>query len=139
MKKIFRNYIVRCVAVFGLWFVTGLELPSNVLAQTLGQITLFTPFDHKISASGVFSGSFKKFGAGQSMDLRRLFDISRSFRYVSDPRGDHWQSPSETESRRAGDCEDKSIWLFSRLKMNGYQNLRLVVGKYRPTDRQYHV
>jgi hypothetical protein len=47
---------------------------------------------------------------------------------------DWWQLPEETERRGAGDCEDKAIWLYAKLLEEGFEDVRLVVGKYR-TDQ----
>jgi hypothetical protein len=52
--------------------------------------------------------------------------------------GDYWQLPEETESRGAGDCEDKAIWLYTRLIAMGFEDVRLVVGKYRPNQADLH-
>ena len=51
---------------------------------------------------------------------------------------DYWQLPQETESRGTGDCEDKAIWLYARLIQIGFENVRLVVGKYRVDEPAYH-
>ena len=95
-----------------------------------------TPYDRKLATAHFFD-----FGGtgGSSSSMESLFYVARSFRYASDGQRDYWQSPSETEARRAGDCEDKAIWLYSRLKENGFVDVRLVVGKYRQMDRINHV
>ncbi|MBK7363170.1 MAG: transglutaminase-like cysteine peptidase [Micavibrio sp.] len=63
---------------------------------------------------------------------------ARSFRYVHEAGSTHWQSPEETASRGAGDCKDKSIWLYAHLKQSGYSNVQLVIGRYRDIDRVLH-
>ena len=51
---------------------------------------------------------------------------------------DHWQTPQETEINGYGDCEDKAIWLFTKLRANRYENVRLVVGKLKRSFHGYH-
>ena len=68
-----------------------------------------------------------------------LFSVARSFRYVPDPpEYDQWQSADETAARKSGDCEDKALWLYRELKKNGYEDVHLVVGRFRPFDRTLH-
>jgi predicted transglutaminase-like cysteine proteinase len=51
---------------------------------------------------------------------------------------DYWQLPHQTEKRGKGDCEDKAIWLYSKLLKKGFKNVRLVIGKYRSSDIIFH-
>ena len=51
---------------------------------------------------------------------------------------DYWQLPDETEKRGKGDCEDKAIWLYSKLLKDGFADVRLVIGKYRRSDILFH-
>lgn len=73
------------------------------------------------------------------MGLEDLFWEARRFVYVRDGDGDYWQSPWLTEVKQAGDCEDKALWLYTRLKAQGFDNIRLVVGHYRAMDKNLHV
>jgi hypothetical protein len=89
--------------------------------------------------------------------LRKYLKAASRFAYIPDGNGgddttyrlpsnsrkkkrsfEHWQLPEETEERGAGDCEDKAIWLYSRLLQAGFENVRLVVGKYRIDQPDYH-
>ena len=90
--------------------------------------------------------------------LKKYLRIATRFKYVSDGEGDsaqldgqvgfsprvegrcfeHWQLPAETEQRAAGDCEDKAIWLYTKLIQRGFTNIRFVVGKYRLNQCDYH-
>ena len=92
---------------------------------------------------------------GQQLDvLRECLTRAKAFAYKSDgphtndaasgpmaeaagphnsPK-DRWQLPEETERRGAGDCEDKAIWLYAKLLEEGFDDVRLVIGKYR-TDQ----
>ncbi len=140
MLRFFRRYGFKSILSVSLALFTILPLPADIFVGTNGQLTFSTPFDQKIYSTGIFKNH-----SGESpvlfgnLDLEQIFNICRTFRYVSDSDGDYWQSAEETEAKHSGDCEDKAIWLFSRLKMNGYESIRLVIGKYRPVDRQYHV
>ena len=96
-----------------------------------------TPFDGRLEQAG-FNESVRKV-VNPSTSVESLFSIARSFRYVPDsPRDDNWQTAEETDARQSGDCEDKALWLYRELKRNGYENVQLVVGKYRPSDTAMH-
>ena len=72
--------------------------------------------------------------------MESLFLKAKSIRYVPDKKGqDYWQTPLETEARWSGDCEDKAVWLYAQLKQNGFQDVRLVVGRFRNVSRDFHV
>lgn len=105
-----------------------------------GYLIPATPFDKKVAAAG----AMRSYGFARFLESVRsgdeLFLQARSIRYVADlPDEDYWQTPQETQTRWSGDCEDKAIWLYAHLKMNGYFNIRLVVGRYRGVDKGYHV
>ena len=122
---------------FLLGYVTAAESAD---LPTSGRLIQATPFDGKISKTGVFNTEIlENPTTTQSESVESLFFKASRFRYVSDNNGDHWQTPKETDQRQAGDCEDKAIWLFAQLKQNGYANTRVVIGKYRPFERKYHV
>ena len=104
-----------------------------------GRPTAWTPFDRKVESSGVFLPQALSI-TPDSQSLDSFFQRARRFRYAPDARGgDEWQTPAETERRFSGDCEDKSVWLFARLKEAGFTHVRLVIGKYRMFDPNYHV
>ncbi len=94
-----------------------------------------SPFQQRLA-----SADFQEIAPGQRSDsLEHLFAMARSFRYVPDGKEDLWQSPFETDRRRSGDCEDKALWLYQKMKQNGFENVRLVIGRYRPMDDLLHV
>jgi len=49
-----------------------------------------------------------------------------------------WQTPSEVETARVGDCKGKALVLYDRMQSNGATNLRLVIGKRRDGDSLTH-
>lgn len=119
--------------------VAILAMPSSVLALPglQGRLIAATPYDTRMAQAGILSLSapLQNFNS-----IDALFMKARAFRYKEDARGnDHWQSPEETESRWAGDCEDKAVWLFYQLKMNGAQDARLVIGKQNAASKGLHV
>lgn len=69
--------------------------------------------------------------------------MAQKFTYVADQELfnliDYWQNPDELEENQAGDCEDKALWLYSKLIEEGYSNIRLVIGKLRVKDRINHM
>ena len=128
--------VVALAAFCTLLSPIGLGIALDVLG---GSVIPATPFDQKL----MMAGGLEPTGAmmsGSLMPSDELFRQARSMRYVADPASrDIWQSPDETQARWAGDCEDKALWLFAALKRNGYSNVRLVVGRYRSIDKNFHV
>ena len=51
---------------------------------------------------------------------------------------DFWQFPEETEHLGRGDCEDKAIWLYAKMLAEGFDDVRLVLGKYIESDTVFH-
>ena len=98
-----------------------------------------TPYDQKSALTEVLNAPYQPQPYSPAGPIDRLFRKARRFNYSEDKNGDNWQSPGETEKKQAGDCEDKALWLYARLRAAGYMNLRLVVGKYRSLDPGYHV
>jgi len=47
--------------------------------------------------------------------------------------GEYWQTPEETEKKRKGDCEDKSIYLYHLLKKEGIKS-QVIFGYIRKSD-----
>ena len=50
---------------------------------------------------------------------------------------DNWKIPPQTEIA-GGDCEDKAIWLYCKLVEDGFEGVRLFVGKHRSGDDFLH-
>ena len=136
MKKVFK----KAVAVMVLVNLVSLGTAPSLKAMNVGlggSLIQTTPYDGKMSEAGILVDYLP---AGRIETAESLFLKARSIRYTSDGTGaDHWQSPAETESRWAGDCEDKAIWLYTQLKMNGYRHVRLVVGRHRSISSGFHV
>ncbi len=116
-------------------FSVQVAFPSSFSNE--GNTVPATPFDRKISGSHVFESNIPDSIHSSGESVWSLFMQARSFRYASN--NGHWQTPEETEERHAGVCHDKAVWLYAKLKENGYTNARLVIGKYRQIDRIYHV
>ena len=99
-----------------------------------------TPFDGKLASVGFFEKSIvadKQPANAQSVES--LFQIARAFRYVPHGPDDQWQSTEETAAKGSGNCADKAVWLYTQLKQNGYDNVRIAIGKYRSIDSIFHV
>jgi len=71
--------------------------------------------------------------------VRDYLKTASRFRYKRDKKGaDYWQLPEETEKLGTGDCEDKAIWLYSKLLKDGFEDVRLVIGKEKENSRIFH-
>jgi len=63
----------------------------------------------------------------------------RAYRFGYEHIGDYeWKTPEEVERTFTGDCKDKALWLFSRLRASGAPALELVIGKRRLSDTKFH-
>jgi hypothetical protein len=137
VKKVLKN--VGSVVMVAAMLLSAVS-PSFALeaaGPSFGQTIQATPYDLRMGEAGVFEEYGPVTG---SRSAESLFAKARSFRYKADEKGrDHWQTPGETESRWAGDCEDKAVWLYANLKMNGHKGVRLVVGRQNASTRGFHV
>lgn len=108
-------------------------------SEIQGYPTPATPFDQKSALKAVLKSGVRPVLTSARKPISDLFWQARKFVYIDEGKKDTWQAPHLTESKRAGDCEDKAMWLYNQLRSNGYRNVRLVVGKYRSIDRTYHM
>ena len=133
-----KNTRIVALFIFTVMALAPVAHAAEIIAQT--HPTLRTPFDSKISGTGFFDLAIPERPKGEDMlEMELLFRLARRMRYVRDAGRDHWQSPDVTEKRHAGDCEDKAIWLFSRLYSEGFTDIKLVIGKYKSMQKNYHV
>ncbi len=108
-------------------------------ADVYGHSVKTTPYDQKSALIDELSRSSQLPTRSTSESIAGLFRQARNFSYRKENHGDVWQSPQVTEKMQAGDCEDKALWLYARLRAAGYGDIKLVVGKYRPSDTSNHV
>ncbi len=52
---------------------------------------------------------------------------------------DYWQTPKETDSLKTGDCEDKSIYLYSLLNKKGIKTSLAYGSLYKLNDEHKHI
>ena len=98
-----------------------------------------TPFYHRLLQAQVFE-PVEGQGGEKTQPINLLFRMARSFKYRSDRASvDRWQSADETSRFYSGDCEDKAIWLYTQLRRNGYEDVSLVIGRYGPSSREFHM
>lgn len=138
MKKQFKKALKVMLSTMVAVGMTSSSLMAHMAYPLQGYLIPATPFDNKIMSSGAFTPLDAPIAVHNEAS-ESLFEISRSFRYVSDEGKDYWQTPEETEAKGSGDCEDKSVWLYVQLRKNGYDSARLVIGRYRSIDRGFHV
>lgn len=100
-----------------------------------------TPFDAKLASVGFFNRpkTATEVRTDQPQSVQNLFLVARSFRYSPHAADDRWQTPKETSAKGSGNCADKAVWLYTQMKRDGYDNVRLVIGKYNSTDPLFHV
>ena len=115
------------------WILPRLALRLTVLLAPLAYIAIAPPCAW----------------AQSSMDqVKALLVRASRFAYVADAAptgawktrlvGDYWQLPEETEHLGRGDCEDKALWLYAKMLAEGFDDVRLVIGKYRQSATVFH-
>jgi len=117
--KLFLPRIFLALGLFGL----GLA-PLGAATLDLGAASAFTPYDRYMNT---VKSVLSRLGsdAPDLNQVRELMREGRSFRYTYE--NPYLANPPEvTETRKAGDCKDKALWLASRLND---PNLRYVIGK----------
>ena len=92
-----------------------------------------TPYDKRYKKIEKYLGpSYKK--------VKKYLKKASKFKYKEDLRGaDNWQLPFETEKLGTGDCDDKAIWLYSKLLKEGIDDVRLVLGNYKSGEFSVHM
>ncbi len=92
-----------------------------------------TPYDKRYKKVNKHLEASKK-------KVKKLLKIASKFKYKVDRRGaDNWQLPFETEKLGAGDCDDKAVWLYSKLIKEGIDDVRLVLGNYKSGEFSVHM
>lgn len=113
-----------------------------------GISTLSTPYDSKYQKVQYSPNYYEptdtlKTEAPHNKDYQKVYEYLETasrFEYMADVKGaDYWQSPSETERLGTGDCDDKAIWLYSKLIKEGIDNIRLVLGNYKSGEFSVHM
>lgn len=126
----------KMIAVMAAGFLT-LTPCLHASLQMQGQLIPATPYDGRFNSAGILDIQAVS-NSAQNMDA--LFNRAKAFRYEADSKGhDRWQTPEETEARWSGDCEDKAVWLYAQLKKDGYEGVRLVIGRKDSGSRGLHV
>lgn len=102
-----------------------------------GHPVALTPFDLKMMASGFYK-ILPQSPPNNRRTLQEIFNQAASFQYRHDSGGDVWQDPDVTERTKAGDCEDMALWIYRELMRNGYDETRIMVGKFEAKDARHH-
>jgi len=115
-----------------------LLLTNSGFALTLQkEVVAATPFDfylapfHEVASART---SDREFTTREMEKWAR-----RAHRIAYEHTGDHvWKSPEQVEQTSTGDCKEKALWLFSRLKSSGASSLEMVIGKRHLSDANFH-
>ena len=130
------KFVLTANLILFFWWAGGAHASEINL---YGYPTQSTPYDHKNALTEVLRGPYPQTVYSPVESVDRLFWKAKRFSYNEEKKGDDWQFPRETEKKQAGDCEDKALWLYARLREAGHKNLILAVGKHRSLDKGYHM
>ena len=119
------------------WLLIVAGGTASSLAQSTSFEVVSTPYDRQMerveptltapSIYGIYGPSLNVVNEWM-IELRAM-----PYRYSRE-----WQTPSEVETLRVGDCKGKALVLYDRTQSNGATNLRLVIGKRRDCDSLTH-
>lgn len=138
MRKTFARAVSVPAAALSLFLFTVQEVRA---AADFGSACLIqaTPFYQKLFGAGVFDIAVTT-PPDEAKPVELLFRMAKGLRYSADRKSDdQWQPADKTTKYFSGDCEDKAIWLYTQLQRNGYRDASLVIGRYAPTSRVFHM
>lgn len=70
-------------------------------------------------------------------EVDKIYEEVSSIIYKSDIV-DEWQLPNETIEKKTGDCEDKSILFYHKIKSSGNNKVRIIIGRTINETVSYH-
>ncbi|MGR3173084.1 MAG: hypothetical protein ACUZ8N_00605 [Candidatus Scalindua sp.] len=143
-KKFLGEVLVEIGAISRVVLALALKSQRKALTMTLlalmtgslASCVAYSPghYDHTGTSTPVtpYNNKYQK--------VHEYLETASRFEYKADVRGaDYWQLPSETERLGTGDCDDKAIWLYSKLIKEGIDNIRLVLGNYKSGEFSVHM
>ncbi len=120
-----------------LWFLIVAGGTASTLAQSTSFQVTSTPYDRQMERVEQTLTAPPLYGTyGPSLNVVNEWMIelrAMPYRFSRE-----WQTPSEVEAARVGDCKGKALVLYDRMQSNGATNLRLVIGKRRASDSLTH-
>ena len=75
---------------------------------------------------------------GRRISLTLVNYWIRDLRAIPYGFSSQWKTPAEIARESVADCKGKAVALYQRLQANGAKNLRLVIGKRKPTSSLTH-
>jgi len=97
-------------------------------------IDIRSVFNHSNESMEVLAKDLMSRHKGDALALAILYRAAGTIKYVSDKAGhgrvEFWQTSSETQDLKAGDCEDGAIWISDMLHLCGipYWRFKLCAG-----------
>lgn len=95
-----------------------------------------TPYDKQMAP--VHNVLHRHASRGVEVDYKEVMHWMRQIRNFRYSDTDTWHTPAQTLKRRAGDCKDKAILLLDYFKSKGCADVKLVIGKLRPSSKVTH-
>lgn len=117
---------------------TGCAASTSQNYDYKGVVIEKTPYDNKYKKVKEYLDKAASFSYEEDRNSDRLLTSSLIKIEMRGSKADYWQLPEETEKKGRGDCEDKAIWLYSKLIREGFEDVRLVIGKYRDSSTSFH-
>ena len=127
------NYRKICAVVAALICLSSV----SCFAQNTFLSVASTPYDRQMSR--IQTVLFTK-----SSPHQQNLPLAVVNHWIQDLRGipygftPQWRTPAEVQTAPVADCKGKAVALYGRMRSNGAQNLRLVIGKRSSSSRKTH-
>jgi predicted transglutaminase-like cysteine proteinase len=96
-----------------------------------------TPYDNQMSRVRPVLQTARAKEATQ-ISLTLVNHWIESLRVIPYAFSQQWKTPAEVDSAVAADCKGKAVALYEKMQQYGASNIRIVIGKRRPTSRSTH-
>ncbi len=96
-----------------------------------------TPYDRQMARISPVLGADRHTGRAP-ISLRLVNQWIGGLRSIPYGFTTEWKTPAETQSGEPADCKAKAVALYERMKENGANNVRLVIGRRTSTSRSTH-
>jgi hypothetical protein len=139
MKDV-KHFCFLCIMIILILIFAGCATANNY--DYKGAAADKTPYDYKYKKVQKYLLEASRFQYEEDRTSEAQQNSGLSVKGIRDSLkgtdADYWQLPAETEMRGKGDCEDKAIWLYTKLIEDGFTDIRLVIGKYRESRASFH-
>jgi transglutaminase superfamily protein len=113
-----------------------LSLPAVAQSLSRREVTS-TPYDSYLGSFRTVASKGAGLGSLTGAVVHNLTERANDFRYEH-IEAYRPQSPEQLEASGRGDCKDKALWLYAKLRAAGARNVQMVIGKKDTRSEEFH-